>query len=88
MPLLLDPRHVLPAQTGVTRVPEAVVLTAGGEVRYRGRVDDKYSLDGRRRDEPRTKDLESAIGAVLAGKTPDPSQTKAFGCPLPAPAGP
>ena len=88
MPLLLDPHQVLPAQTGVTRVPECVVLTAEGRVMYRGRIDDRYALDGRRRDEPRTKDLENAIEAMLAGKIPDPSETKVFGCPLPPPAKP
>jgi thiol-disulfide isomerase/thioredoxin len=85
---LLDPHQVLPAQTGVTRVPEAVVLTPAGIVRYRGRIDDKYSLDGRRREEPKAKDLENAIEAVLAGKAPEPAETKAFGCPLPPPAKP
>jgi peroxiredoxin len=85
MPLLHDPRQALARQTGVTRVPECVVLSAAGQVLYRGRIDDRYSLDGRRRQEPTTKDLENAIEAVLRGNSPDPPTTKAFGCPLPPP---
>lgn len=88
MPLLLDPHQVLPSQTGVTRFPEGVVLDGAGKVLYRGRIDDLYSLDGRRREKPRAKDLENAIEAALAGKAPSPSETKAFGCPLPPPTKP
>jgi thiol-disulfide isomerase/thioredoxin len=86
--LLLDPKQTLPPQAGVTVVPEAVVLTPGGQVLYCGRIDDRYSLDGRRRDEPRTRDLENAIESVLAGRRPNPARTAAFGCPLPPPAEP
>jgi peroxiredoxin len=86
--LLLDPRQVLPPQTGVTRVPSAVVLTPQGQVLYRGRIDDRYANDGRRRDEPRHKDLENAVEAALAGRTPNPAVTEVFGCPLPPPAQP
>jgi peroxiredoxin len=84
--LLLDPRQVLASQTGVTRVPEAVVLSPAGQVLYRGRIDDRYSQNGQRRDEPRTRDLEAAVEAVLAGRKPDPATTEVFGCPLPPPA--
>jgi hypothetical protein len=85
-PLLLDPQQVLPPQTGVTRVPTAVVLTAGGRVLYRGRVDDRHAPDGRRRDEPQHRDLQGAIEAALAGRAPEPAETEVFGCPLPPPA--
>jgi thiol-disulfide isomerase/thioredoxin len=84
--LLLDPRQILASKTGVTLVPEAVVLASNGQVLYRGRIDDRYSLDGKRRIEPSTKDLADAIEAALAGKSPDPAVVKAFGCPLPPPA--
>jgi peroxiredoxin len=85
-PILLDPAQCLARATGVKVVPEAVVLTPGGVVLYRGRIDDKYSPDGKRRDEPRTRDLEAAVEAVLAGKEPVPAAGAAFGCPLPEPA--
>ena len=72
-------------QAGVKVVPEAVVLSPKGSVLYRGRIDDLYTPDGKRREEPKTRDLEEALQAVLAGKPPPVAQTKAFGCPLPQP---
>ena len=81
--LLLDPRQVLAGAAGAHVTPEAVVLSPTGEVRYRGRIDDRYSAEGKRRDEPRTHDLAEAVQAVLAGKDPAAAETKAFGCPLP-----
>ena len=45
--IVLDPAHVLAAALGVTRTPEAVVLTAGGPA-YRGRIDDQWRSLGTR----------------------------------------
>ncbi|HYT88592.1 MAG TPA: redoxin domain-containing protein [Gemmataceae bacterium] len=84
-PVLLDPTQRVAKQAGVTVVPEAVVLSPKGQVLYRGRIDDLYTPDGKRREEPQTRDLEAALRAVLAGKSPPVAQTKAFGCPLPLP---
>jgi len=86
-PILLDPAQTLTQQAGVCVVPEAVVLSPTGQVRYRGRIDDRYAPDGKRRDVPRVRDLEVAMTAILAGKAPTVVETTAFGCPLPAPAG-
>jgi peroxiredoxin len=84
--LLLDPKQVLAKQTGVRVTPEAVVLSATGEVLYRGRIDDRYTPNGKRREEPTIRDVQNALDAILAGKRPAVAETKAFGCPLPAPA--
>jgi thiol-disulfide isomerase/thioredoxin len=84
--ILLDPAQVLAGQTGATMVPEAVLLTADGRVLYRGRIDDRYAADGKRRERPKSSDLEQALKAVLAGKAPPVTTTKVFGCPLPPPA--
>jgi hypothetical protein len=67
---------------GVVRVPTAVLAASDGRVVYRGRIDDRYAPDGRRRDEPRTHELEDALGAVLAGRSPDTAEAPVFGCPL------
>lgn len=85
-PILLDPTQAVTKQTGVKVVPEAVVLSPAGHVLYRGRIDDRYSPEGKRREEPSAHELEDALLAVLDGKTPPVAETKAFGCPLPAPA--
>jgi peroxiredoxin len=84
-PVALDPAQNTAKQAGATVVPQAVVLSPTGEVLYRGRIDDRYSLDGKRRDDPRSRDLEKALQAVLAGKMPVVRETKPFGCPLPEP---
>ncbi len=84
-PVLLDPNHAVTRQSGVRVIPEAVLLSNEGRVLYRGRIDDRYALDGKKRDEPSTRDLEKAIQAVMDGKEPSVAVTKAFGCPIPPP---
>lgn len=83
--LLLDPTQKAAKQLGIKVVPEAVVLSPRGQVLYRGRIDDLYTPDGRRRVQPTTRDLEEAVKATLAGKPPPIARTAAFGCPLPEP---
>lgn len=82
-PLLLDPEQVLARQAGITITPEAVVLGPDGKILYRGRIDNLYSPEGKRRLEATRRDLEAAITAVLAGEKPPTASTRAFGCPLP-----
>ena len=84
-PLLLDPQQVLARQTGAGHTPEAVLLSPTGEVLYRGRIDDRYAAPGKLRVEPTVRDLEDALGAVLAGGKPKLRETRAVGCPLPRP---
>jgi peroxiredoxin len=83
--ILLDPAQALAGPAGVRVTPEAVVVSPAGKVLYRGRIDDRYSSDGKRRDVPRVYDLEAALDAVLNGEVPKVSQTVSFGCPLPKP---
>lgn len=87
-PILLDPRQTLTRQAGVRVTPEAVLLSPAGVVLYRGRIDDRYSTGGKRRDAASTNDLEDALRAALSGRTVAVPRTRAYGCPLPAPAGP
>lgn len=84
-PALLDQNLSLASKCGVTRVLQTVLLSSEGEVLYRGRIDDRYSPDGKRRDDPRTHDLEDALDAVLAGQSPLVKETPVYGCPLPSP---
>jgi peroxiredoxin len=83
--ILLDPAQEFTRQVGVRVVPEAAVFSPSGRLLYRGRIDDRYSLDGKRREVPHTRDLELALHAVTDGKKPPVPQTRAFGCPLPEP---
>ena len=82
---LLDPGGVLVARTGAQVTPEAVVLGSGGEVVYRGRIDDRWVDFGKARPRPTSHDLEDAVEAVLAGRPVREPRTRAVGCYL-APA--
>jgi thiol-disulfide isomerase/thioredoxin len=86
-PTLLDPNQKLVRAVGVRVTPEAVVLSPRGEVLYRGRIDDKYTLNGKRRNEASIHDLDLALRAVLAGKPVAKADIPAYGCPLPRPSG-
>jgi peroxiredoxin len=87
-PVLLDPTQAATRQAGVAVVPSAVVLSPRGEILYRGRIDDRYTPEGVRREVPTTRDLENALRAVAEAKAVPVAETKAFGCPLPEPAKP
>jgi peroxiredoxin len=82
-PILMDPQQELAQSLGITVVPEAAVVLPSGKVIYRGRIDDRYAAGGKRRDEPRSQELRTAIKDGLEGRTPEVGMTKAFGCKLP-----
>jgi peroxiredoxin len=77
---LLDPQHRLITQTGARTMPTFVVVRRDGTIAYRGRMDDRWSPEGKRRDEPRTHELVDAIDAVLADREPPVAETRTFGC--------
>jgi hypothetical protein len=78
----LDAGRVLSRRYGVTVTPEAVLIDASGERRYRGRIDDRYLAPGQYRLKPGTRELRDAIEAVLDGRPVAVAETKAAGCPL------
>ncbi len=82
-PILLDPEQKLATMVGARVTPDAVVVRPDGAVAYRGRIDNRYSVKGQRRDNPTKHELIDAIEAVLAGQAPAVSETEAYGCPLP-----
>lgn len=81
-PCLLDAHQSLARQAGIRRVLTTIVVDPEGNIIYRGRIDDRWSPEGKRRDVPRTHELEDAVEALLAGKAPAARETPAFGCPL------
>lgn len=82
--LLLDPHQRLARALGITCTPEVAVVTAGGELSYRGRIDDRYRALGRRRPQPTRRDLRLHLAALLEpGPPPAPVRTEAVGCLLP-----
>ena len=82
-PILLDPNQFIARQVGARVTSEAVLLASDGQVLYRGRIDDRYAPDGRRRPYARLRDLEQALTAVVANELPAVNETGPFGCPLP-----
>jgi hypothetical protein len=65
--------------TGVTVTPEVAVMQ-GGNLLYRGRIDDRYVAFGQDRPQPATRDLENALEAAIAGRPVAVSETRAIGC--------
>jgi hypothetical protein len=86
-PAVLDPQHVLVGHAGASVTPEAAVYSPTGARVYRGRIDDRYPVLGRRREQVTTRDLRAALDAVLTGKPVPVPVTKAVGCFIP-PASP
>jgi peroxiredoxin len=80
--ILLDPDQLIAKQVGARVTSEAVLLASDGQVLYRGRIDDLYSPDGRRRPNARSHDLEKALTAVVANELPAVNETRPFGSPL------
>lgn len=78
-PYLFDPKHEVFKTYGATNTPHAFVLQKekGKQVvKYIGAIDDNYQ-DATAVKKPY---LENAINALLSGKNPEPSFTKAIGC--------
>lgn len=76
--IILDVPRSLAGAHGVSRVPTAVVPGV-----YRGRIDDRYSPEGRRLDSARRHDLEETLNALAVGRPPAPRETPVVGRPLP-----
>ena len=76
---LRDPRHTLVALAKASVTPESAVF-AHGELVYHGRIDDRQVDFGEALPEPRRRDLEDAIEAVVAGRRPVETEAPAIGC--------
>jgi peroxiredoxin len=61
---------------GARTTPHMFVIDAQGVLRYRGAIDD----DQYGRAEKPTNYVDSAVHALLASATPDPSETAPYGC--------
>jgi len=66
---------------GVSRTPTICVLDESKKLRYRGRIDDQYSVASRRAT-ARHHDLRDALNAVLTGAEVEHPEVAADGCPL------
>jgi hypothetical protein len=79
---ILDPKLVLARAVGATVTPEAALVSADGEILYRGRIDDRYDDLGKRRPQATRRDLQDALEAVLEGRPIPGRTTRSIGCPI------
>lgn len=70
-----DENNVVADRFGATVTPETYVIDAQGVMRYHGSIDDSQNLA-----RVSTNRLRLALDAILAGKEPPQTETKAFGC--------
>ena len=73
-PVYKDPESAVADHFGATVTPESFVI-AGDTLRYRGSIDDAVNPARVQR-----QGLRLAIDAVLANRTVEAAETKAFGC--------
>jgi peroxiredoxin len=78
-PVLKDPKNRFADALGAERTPEVFVFDGQRELRYWGRVDDRYGI-GYSRDAAGREDLRSAIEDILAGREVAVSRTRSVGC--------
>jgi peroxiredoxin len=75
LPYLHDATQEVARAYGAQVTPDVFVLDADGRLRYRGAPDEDYT-----RPELNASWLRAALDAVLAGRDPDPAETKPVGC--------
>lgn len=80
--VLKDARAKLAEKLNATHCPEVFVFDGRGELRYRGRIDDRYIRRGGAAKDVRSHDLKRAIDEVLGGKDVSVAKTEAVGCPI------
>lgn len=80
---LRDPDHVWVARAGASVTPEVAVFDAERRIAYRGRIDDRFPLQGAAKSEAGVRDLDLALDALERGEAPPSSSRPAIGCPIP-----
>jgi hypothetical protein len=80
MAAAIDTHSAVARQAGATVTPQAVVVDAAGQVRYRGRIDNRYVEFGKQRRVVTVHDLRDALDAVIAGRAVANPETTAVGC--------
>jgi hypothetical protein len=83
IPAVIDAGHAIAATINATVTPQAVVVAAGGRVKYRGRIDNRYEELGKPRRVVTVHDLREALDDVLAGRAVARPATEAVGCLIP-----
>jgi hypothetical protein len=77
---ILDREHALVRATGASITPEAAVAGPGGEIFYRGRIDNLYAALGKQRRQVTERDLRNALDAIVKDEKVPAARTQAIGC--------
>jgi peroxiredoxin len=82
MPILLDGEQKLAAMVGAKKLGQVVVIQ-DMQVVYRGRIDDRWAANGKRRETPSMHELQDALTAIAKKQPIAVSETESYGCPIP-----
>ena len=82
-PSILDSDYSLVAAAGATVSSEAAIFSSGGQLEYRGRIDDFNAALGVPRQQATQHDLRDALDALIAGRSVPNPRTETIGCFLP-----
>lgn len=77
---VIDRDHSLVERAGATVTPEVVVFDRKGDLRYRGKIDNRYSDYGDKRRAATEKYLEATLRRLLAGEEVAFREVKPIGC--------
>ena len=80
IPHTIDRDRTIARRVNASVTPQAVVIDAKGDLRYRGRIDNRYADFGKPRRVVTLHDLRDALDAVLAGRPVAHAETPAVGC--------
>ncbi|MEM1441404.1 MAG: redoxin family protein [Verrucomicrobiota bacterium] len=75
-----DKNHERVAASGVTVTPEVAVFAETGQLVYRGRIDNRYSEYGDRKNTATETYLRDVLQKLLSGTEVEFSETEPIGC--------
>lgn len=75
-PLLHDADCAVANAYGALTTPHIFIVDQAGKLAYQGAIDDRNF----RQREATVNYLDAAVEALLAGRSPDPAETPAYGC--------
>ncbi|MFO0945823.1 MAG: alkyl hydroperoxide reductase [Planctomycetota bacterium] len=81
-PILFDGNLTIAGSLRPSHVPETFLLSGAGKIQYRGRIDDQFSENLKRRVKVTDESLLIAVKAVAEGKRPPVGSTSPVGCKL------
>jgi hypothetical protein len=83
VPATVDTSRMLAIRARASITPQATVVDAHGQIRYRGRIDNFYAALGKPRQQVTSHELIDALDAVLAGKPVAHPESEPVGCFIP-----